>query len=168
MVKAEILSPIITIINTIHFCTIQFASLGLFSLVSKGNISAATFYCYPSDSVVMQVWWNINNFYLDPPTIQEATSSTHKSWIGQAVTLRCVSDGVPTPTLTWYKPDGSQINSITAAENTVNVTMSIDQDFDGYKCDADNGLTPADFKIVPKIEQISRLFCRSELFCVDI
>ena len=83
------------------------------------------------------------------------------------MTLRCVSDGVPTPTLTWYKPDGSQMNSITAAENTVNVTMSIDQDFGGYKCDADNGLTPADFKIV-KIEQISRSFCRSELFCVDI
>ena len=83
------------------------------------------------------------------------------------MTLRCVSDGVPTPTLTWYKPDGSQMNSITAAENTVNVTMSIDQDFGGYKCDAHNGLTPAYFKIV-KIEQISRSFCRSELFCVDI
>ena len=83
------------------------------------------------------------------------------------MTLRCVSDGVPTPTLTWYKPDGSQINSITAAENTVNATMSIDQDFGGYKCDADNGLTSADFKMV-NIEQISRSFCRSELFCVDI
>ena len=83
------------------------------------------------------------------------------------MTLWCVSDGVPTPTLTWHKPDGSQINSITAAENTVNVTMIIDHDFGGYKCDADNGLTPADFKIV-KIEQISRLFYRSELFFVDI
>ena len=49
----------------------------------------------------------------------------------------------------------------------MNATMSIDQDFGGYKCDADNGLTPADFKIV-KIEQISRSFCRSELFCVNI
>ena len=83
------------------------------------------------------------------------------------MTLRCVSDGVPTPTLTWYKPDGSQMNSITATQNTVNVTMSIDQDFAGYKCDADNGLTPADFKMV-NIEQISRSFCRSEPFCVDI
>ena len=109
----------------------------------------------------------MNNNYLDPPTLQEATSSAHKSWIGHTVTLRCVSDGVPTPTLTWYKPDESQINSITATENTVNVTMSIDQDFGGYKCDADNGLTPADFKIV-KIEQISRSFCRNELFGADI
>ena len=73
------------------------------------------------------------------------------------MTLRCVSDGVPTPTLTWYKPDGSQINSITAAQNTVNVKMSVDQDFGGYKCNADNGLAPTDFKIV-KIEQISMSF----------
>ena len=67
----------------------------------------------------------------------------------------CVSDGVPTPTLTWYKPDGNQINSVTAEQNTVNVKMTVDQDFGAYKCDADNGLTPADFKIV-KIEQISK------------
>ena len=70
------------------------------------------------------------------------------------MTLKCVSDGVPTPTLTWYKLDGSQINSITATQNTVNVKMEVDQDFVGYKCDADNGLTPADFNIV-KIQQIS-------------
>ena len=66
----------------------------------------------------------------------------------------CVSDGVPTPTLTWCKPDGSQINSITATQSFVNVKMEVDQDFVGYKCDADNGLTPADYKIV-KVQQIS-------------
>ena len=73
------------------------------------------------------------------------------------MTLKCVSDGVPTPTLTWYKPDGSQINSVTTKNNTVILTMNIDQDFGYYKCDADNGLSPTDFKIV-KIEQISRCF----------
>ena len=72
------------------------------------------------------------------------------------MTLKCVSDGVPTPTLTWYKPDGKQINSVTAAQNTVDVKMNVDQDFGGYKCNADNRLG-ADFKIV-KIEQISRSF----------
>ena len=76
------------------------------------------------------------------------------------MTLRCVSDGVPTSTLTWYKPDGGKMNSITALQNTVNVKMSMDQDFGVYKCDADNGLAPPDFKIV-KIEQTSRSFCRS-------
>ena len=98
------------------------------------------------------------HFYLpDPPTIKVATISTNKSWIGQTVRLTCESDGVPTPTLIWYKPDGSQINNVTATQNTVNVKMSLDQDFGDYKCDADNGLTPANFKIV-KIEQISRSF----------
>ena len=94
--------------------------------------------------------------FSDPPSIKETTSSAAKSWIGQTVTLKCVSDGVPTPTLTWSKPNGSQINSITSTQNTVNVIMSVDQDFGGYKCVADNGLT-TDFKIV-KIEQISRSF----------
>jgi len=95
--------------------------------------------------------------FLDPPTIKEVTSSADKSWIGQTVSLECVSDGVPTPTLTWYKPDGSQISSVTTTQNPVDVKMSVDQDFSGYKCDADNGLAPANFKIV-KIEQISRSF----------
>ena len=99
--------------------------------------------------------WMCFNFS-DPPSIKEATSSAAKSWIGQTVTLKCESDGVPTPTLTWYKPDGSQIKSITSTQNTVTVIMSVDQDFGGYKCDADNGLT-TDFKIV-QIKQISRSF----------
>ncbi|XP_078379646.1 uncharacterized protein LOC144662658 [Oculina patagonica] len=90
-----------------------------------------------------------------PPTIKKATTSAVKSWIGQTVTLKCVSDGVPTPTLSWYTPDGSQIKIVTATQNTVNVKMEVDQDFGGYKCDADNGLTPADYKIV-KIEQIKK------------
>jgi len=95
--------------------------------------------------------------FLDPPTIKEASSSTDKSWIGQTVSLKCVSDGVPTPTLTWYKSGGSQIKSVTATQNTVDVKMNEDQDFGGYKCVADNGLAPADFETV-KIEQISRSF----------
>ena len=73
------------------------------------------------------------------------------------MTLTCVSDGVPTPTLTWYKPDGGQINNVKATQNTVNVKMSVDQDFGDYKCNADNELAPPNFKIV-KIEQISRSF----------
>ena len=70
------------------------------------------------------------------------------------MTLKCVSDGFPTPALSWYKPDGSQINSVTTKNNTVILTMNIDQDFGYYKCDADNGLSPADFKTV-EIQQIS-------------
>ena len=98
---------------------------------------------------------NIN--FSDPPTIKEASSSTDKSWISQTVTLKCVSDGVPTPTLEWYNPDGSQRNSVTATQNIVDVQMNVDQDFGGYKCLSDNGLAPADAMIV-KIEQISRFF----------
>ena len=96
--------------------------------------------------------------FSDPPTRKVSTSSVGESWIGQKVTLKCVPDGVPTPTLTWYKPDGSPINSVTAKQSRVNVKMNVDQDFGarGYKCVADNGLL-TDFKIV-KIDQISKLF----------
>ena len=95
-------------------------------------------------------------FYIsDPPTIQEATTSAAKSWIGQTVTLKCVSDGVPTPTLTWYKPNGNELNTVTAKESTKKVKMNDDQDFGNYRCAAYNGLTAPVFKAV-EVEQISK------------
>ena len=94
-----------------------------------------------------------------PPTIKETSTSTSRSWIGQTVVFKCVSDGVPTPTLTWYKPGGSQIDRTTGIQSIVNVKMNVDQDFGGYKCDADNGLNSSDLKIV-KIDQISRFFSK--------
>ncbi|KAL9964823.1 hypothetical protein ACROYT_G028513 [Oculina patagonica] len=111
--------------------------------------------CTASNGVGQKKTANVYVTVQYPPTIKEATTSAAKSWIGQTVTLKCVSDGVPTPTLTWYKPDGNQIKEVTATQNTANVKMNVDQDFGVYKCDANNGITPADFKIV-KIEQINK------------
>ena len=48
--------------------------------------------------------------------------------------LNCLSDGVPTPTLSWYKPEGSEINNVTTTENEVQVPLRGDQDFGHYKC----------------------------------
>ncbi len=59
------------------------------------------------------------------------------------MSLKCVSDGVPTPTLTWYKPDGNEINTVTAKESTMDVTINSKQDFGEYKCVAFNGLDPS-------------------------
>ncbi|KAL9964747.1 hypothetical protein ACROYT_G028428 [Oculina patagonica] len=77
-----------------------------------------------------------------PAEILSVTSSAAKSWIGQKVTLKCVSDGVPTPTLKWYRPDGNERNRVTAKEGTVGVTINDEQDFGQYKCVAYNGLDP--------------------------
>ena len=93
--------------------------------------------------------------FLDPPTIRDITTSSKKSWIGQTVTLKCLSDGVPTPTLSWYKPEGSEINRVRARENKVQVPLRGDQDFGHYKCIAANGLIPSDEKLI-KITQISK------------
>ncbi|XP_066025011.1 uncharacterized protein [Pocillopora verrucosa] len=90
-----------------------------------------------------------------PPTIRNVTTSSKKSWTGQTVTLKCLSDGVPTPTLSWYKPEGSEINNVTATENEVKVPLRGDQDFGHYKCITANGLIPSDEKLI-KISQIKK------------
>ena len=79
------------------------------------------------------------NAFSDPATIENITSSKSESWIGQTVTLKCVSDGIPTPTITWIKPNGSVLNSVTSKENTIRVDTTDDQDFGIYTCKADNG-----------------------------
>ena len=71
------------------------------------------------------------------------------------MTLKCLSDGVPTPTLSWYKPEGSEINRVRAREIKIQVPLRDDQDFGHYKCIAANGLTPSDEKLI-KISQISK------------
>ncbi|XP_066025243.1 uncharacterized protein [Pocillopora verrucosa] len=90
-----------------------------------------------------------------PPTIQTVTTSSKRSWIGQTVTFNCLSDGVPTPTLSWYKPEGSEINRVRGRENKVQVPLRGDQDFGHYKCIATNALVPSDEKSI-KINQIKK------------
>ena len=70
--------------------------------------------------------------------------------------LKCVSDGVPTPTVTWFKPDESELIPRRAKENTVDVKMTEDGDFGDYKCVTDNGLQPVDTATVTVL-QISKL-----------
>ena len=96
-----------------------------------------------------------NIFFTDPAKILSITSSAAKSWIGQTMTLKCVSDGVPTPTLTWYRPDGNELNRTTAKESTVEVSFNHEKDFGDYKCATYNGLDPLnDFSMT--LEQIRR------------
>ena len=70
------------------------------------------------------------------------------------MTFKCVSDGVPTPTLTWYKADGNKLKSFTAKESTVEVSLNDEQDFGEYKCVAYNGLDPLNATSVT-VKQIS-------------
>ena len=73
------------------------------------------------------------------------------------MTLKCVSDGVPLPTLTWYNPDGGEIKRVKAHENTVQVKMESDKDFGDYKCNAANGLTPSEDRMIT-IKEISKFY----------
>ena len=58
------------------------------------------------------------------------------------MTLKCVSDGVPTPTITWHKPDRNELNTVTTKESTVDVSLNDEKDFGEFKCAAYNGLDP--------------------------
>jgi len=122
------------------------------SIPRSHRSDAGMYVCTPSNGVGQVKTAKAYVTIQYPPTINQAFSSPSKSWIGQTAKLTCVSDGVPIPTLTWYKPDGSQINSVRAIQNTVDVKMSVDQDFGDYKCNAHNGLA-ADSEMV-KIQQI--------------
>ena len=77
--------------------------------------------------------------------------------------MKCLSDGVPTPTLIWYKPDGNELNTVTAKESTVQVMINDEHDFGEYKCVAYNGLDPSN-KASMLLEQI-RKFRHFYLFC---
>ena len=80
---------------------------------------------------------------------------TSQSWVGQTITLKCVADGVPTPILTWRKPDGTEVKIVTALENTQDVKMESDKDFGNYTCKATNGVgTPVTGTV--QVHQISK------------
>ena len=125
------------------------------SVTQKWNDNARQCYDWYEVSPI-HLFNRLLHFYLfsDPPTIQTVTTSTKRSWIGQTVTFKCLSDGVPTPTLSWYKPEGSEINRVRGRENKVQVPLRGDQDFGHYKCIATNALVPSDEKLI-KINQIS-------------
>ena len=90
----------------------------------------------------------------DAPYIKSVTPLTTKSWVGQTVTLKCVADGVPTPTLTWKKPDGTELKQVTALENIAVVVLG-NQDFGQYRCRANNAVGAADTQTV-QVQQISK------------
>lgn len=76
--------------------------------------------------------------------MQIATASSLTSWVGQTETLKCQSDGVLTPTLTWYQPDGNEIFRVTNNEITVQIGVNNNSTYGNFRCI----LTPSDEKIV--------------------
>ena len=66
-----------------------------------------------------------------------------------------MAEGVPTPTITWKKPSGVEINKVTALENTADVVLNNDQDFGQYTCTARNGVGAAATKTV-EVQKISK------------
>ena len=75
----------------------------------------------------------------------------------------CVADGVPTPTITWKKPGGTEVRKVTATENVVDVEMKNDQDFGQYTCEAKNEAGSADTRTV-QVQQISKNYFTIKIY----
>ncbi|XP_068733606.1 uncharacterized protein [Montipora capricornis] len=82
------------------------------------------------------------------PSITSVTPFTKQSWIGQNVLLSCVADGSPTPSITWKKPDGTQLRKVASTEKKVEAQMKADQDFGNYTCEARNVVGAAATRLV--------------------
>ena len=93
--------------------------------------------------------------FTDTASIERVTSLTSQSWIGRTITLTCVAKGVPKPSITWIKPDMTEIKKVGAMEHTANVLMKRDQDFGIYTCKAANDVGAAATKTV-QVQQISK------------
>ncbi|XP_068687089.1 uncharacterized protein [Montipora foliosa] len=87
------------------------------------------------------------------PSITSVTPFTKQSWIGQNVLLSCVADGSPTPSITWKKPDGTELRKVTYAEKKVDAQMKADQDFGNYTCEARNVVGAA----APRLAQLNQI-----------
>ena len=83
-----------------------------------------------------------------PAVIVHINTSEAVALVGEKVELKCVSDGDPTPNVTWYAPDGSELVTITTIDNTIFLDMDSVEDFGEYRCKADNGLGPPVERII--------------------
>ena len=82
------------------------------------------------------------------------------SWIGQTVQLTCDADGVPKPNITLYKPDNTRLTRGTGKTITKAGALTGAEDFGDYRCQADNGFSPAATAAI-KLTQIGRLYAQS-------
>ena len=77
--------------------------------------------------------------------------------LGERVQLKCVSDGDPIPTVTWYSPNGTELITITGKDSTIFVHMESEDDFGDYRCKAYNGLGFPVEKII-SVNPIGKLY----------
>ena len=89
------------------------------------------------------------------------------SWIGQTVELTCEADGVPEPNITLYRPDSTTLTQGTGKTRTKVVDLTRAEDFGDYRCQADNGFSPAATSAI-KFTQIGRLCVQSLTIRVEL
>lgn len=82
-----------------------------------------------------------------PAEITHINTSIASTVVGGKVELQCVSDGDPTPTVTWYSPNGTELVTITG-DSTIFIVVDGPSDFGDYRCKAYNGFGPPVERVV--------------------
>ena len=99
--------------------------------------------------------WSMTWLYMaDAATVETVTPVISQSWIGETVKLTCKADGAPTPILSWKNPSGKVIKQLIDFKTTVDVSMSSDQDFGNYTCEATNDVNTDTRTVL--VQQISK------------
>ncbi|XP_068733657.1 neural cell adhesion molecule 2-like isoform X4 [Montipora capricornis] len=142
-------------VRWIHDDQVRSFGSGTTNLIfSKINRSDAGIYiCRANNSAgVTEKELNVTVNY--PAYIKKVSPpSPHESWIAQNVTFVCEANGVPTPTIIWKRPDGTEVERVVGSENVLHLLMQKDGDFGSYLCEANNTVGSVD-KHTVQVDQI--------------
>ncbi|KXJ07546.1 Immunoglobulin superfamily member 10 [Exaiptasia diaphana] len=110
----------------------------------KRNQSGAKYECHatnnPNEKVVRSRTLVI--VYYKPTIVKSSSLENISSWSGNHITLRCnlKSSSLPSPTWTWYKPNGNRITNVRNITNGSEATVLTEEsgDYGMYTCRAAN------------------------------
>ncbi|XP_068734421.1 neural cell adhesion molecule 2-like [Montipora capricornis] len=128
--------------NTLHISSSTRDHSGVYVCVADNSVR---------EPVAMETFVTVHY----PAYIEKVSPpSPYQSWIAQTVTFVCKANGVPTPTIIWKRPNGTEVKRLVGRENVLRLLMQKDGDFGSYLCEADNTVGSVDNHTV-QVYQIS-------------
>ncbi|XP_068733652.1 neural cell adhesion molecule 2-like isoform X1 [Montipora capricornis] len=131
----------------------EICAMSVLNIASSNRSDSGRYICIASNTLEkkeMETFVTVNY----PAYIKKVSPpSPHESWIAQNVTFVCEANGVPTPTIIWKRPDGTEVERVVGSENVLHLLMQKDGDFGSYLCEANNTVGSVD-KHTVQVDQI--------------